>query len=235
MGSRRTGVVQRAWASPGAAAMASGVAALGTVAMILPSPARAQNDWLDAPSQQQRLSAGEVVVRSTLEPQQARVSVDAAIRVHAAPQSIWNLITRCESAAVFIPGLKRCEQLQTAPDGSWAVIEHDIKYSALLPMIHSIFRADFVPPYRMDFHRIGGDLKDESGAWILKPSADGTSTTVEYRITMQPGFWVPHGMVRHSLKKQLPAALVALRAHAEQPSAAALVSALPGAPLPAQP
>lgn len=183
-----------------------------------------QGDWLEGAAQQARLAAGKVVVRSSLDEHAARASVDAAIRVHATPQTIWELITQCRYASILIPGLKRCEQLNAATDGSWAVIEHDIKYAPLLPMVHSIFRADFQPPLRMDFHRIGGDLKDETGTWMLQPSADGT-TTVEYRVSIKPGFWVPHSMIRRSLRKQLPEALVALRAHAEGLPAASVASA----------
>jgi len=68
-------------------------------------------------------------------------------------------------------------------------------------------------------------MKDESGVWLLQPSADGRSTTIEYRIAMQPGFFVPHSMIRHSLKKQLPAALLALRQRAEHPAHAPLAAA----------
>jgi hypothetical protein len=38
---------------------------------------------------------------------------------------------------------------------------------------------------------------------------------VEYHIAIEPGFWVPRSFVRHSLHKQLPAALLAVRQHAE--------------------
>jgi hypothetical protein len=197
-------------------AIAVGVAAacLVSAAALLPGAALAQDDWLAAPALQARLDSGKVVLRSTFDERQARATVDAAIRVHAPPQSIWPLITQCRYAAMLIPGLKRCEQLSAAPDGSWAVIEHVIKYAPLLPQVHSVFRADFQAPVRMDFHRIAGDLKDETGSWVLRPSADG-SITVEYRVSMTPGFWVPRSMIRRSLKKQLPAALLALRAHAE--------------------
>lgn len=185
---------------------------------------QAPEDWLDSPALQARLASGGVVVRSALDQHAARASVDAAIRVHAPPQAIWELITQCRYAPILIPGLKLCKQLSAAADGSWAVIEHDIKYAPLLPMVHSIFRADFQPPLRMDFHRIAGDLKDETGTWVLQPAADGT-TTVEYRVSIKPGFWVPHAMIRRSLRKQLPAALVALRTHAEGLPPASVASA----------
>lgn len=171
--------------------------------------------WVAAAGAQSQLDAGKVVVQSDFDASHALVNVDAAIRIHATAQTIWPLITQCDSASLLIPGLRHCKELSRAPDGSWSVIEHDIKFAAMLPMVHSVFRADYHAPYRMQFHRIAGDMKDEVGIWLLQPSPDGQTTTIEYRVAMQPGFFVPHSMVRHSLKKQLPAALLALRDRAE--------------------
>jgi Polyketide cyclase / dehydrase and lipid transport len=207
--------------TPGGACRKTVIASLACCALAaawLPRAALAQSAWLQRPAVQARLAAGKVVARSALDARHGSASVDAAIRVHAPPEAIWPLITQCRYAAILIPGLRHCKRLRSAPDGSWAIIEHDIKYAVLLPQVHSVFRADFHPPLRMDFHRIAGSLKEETGSWILQPSADGT-TTVEYRVSMKPGFWVPHSMIRRSLQKQLPAALVALRAHAQRQSA----------------
>jgi hypothetical protein len=187
-----------------------------------------ESGWVSAPASQAQLDAGHVIVQSGFDAKQSRVNVDVAIRVHATAQVIWPLITRCDSASILIPGLKHCKELSSAPDGSWAVVEHDIKFAAMLPMVHSVFRADYHAPYRMDFHRIAGDMKNEIGTWLLQPSSDGQSTTIEYRVDMQPGFFVPHSMLRHSLKKQLPAALMALRSRAEHPQTAPLASSTAG-------
>jgi hypothetical protein len=179
---------------------------------------------VSAADAQGKLDAGQVLLQSQFDAALARVSVDAAIRIHAKPENIWPLITRCDSAAILIPGLKHCKQLSQSADGSSAVVEHDIKFAVLLPIVHSVFQADYQMPYRMDFHRIAGDMKEESGTWLLQPSVDGSTTTVEYRVSMQPGFFVPHNMVRRSLKKELPESLVALRARAEHPDQPARVA-----------
>jgi hypothetical protein len=202
-----------------AAALADDGTATAPASPVSPSATNAGplSDWVRAADSQARLQAGEVVVQSGFDAQQASVHVDAAVRIQAPAQAIWPLITRCDSASLLIPGLRHCKELSSAPDGSWAVVEHDIKFAAMLPIVHSVFHADYQAPFRMDFHRIAGDMKDEVGTWTLQPSADGQSTTIEYRVAMQPGFFVPHTMVRHSLKKQLPAALIALRKRAEHP------------------
>jgi hypothetical protein len=175
----------------------------------------APRPWIDTPTVRAKLAHGGVAVRSKVDRRHSRGTVEAAIRVHASARVIWPIITQCKYAGWLIPGLKRCRTLKAAPNGSWADIVHDIKYSIFLPMVHSVFRADFHPPHRMDFHRIGGNLKYEVGSWTLVPGADG-STTVVYRVSLQPGFWVPHFMIRRMLRKQLSATLRALRRHAEE-------------------
>lgn len=175
----------------------------------------ASDTWLNSRAVQTRLSSGAVAVHAIVDDKSSRGTVEAAIRIHASARQIWPFITQCRYAAWLIPGLKRCRTLETAPDGSWADIEHVIRYSAFIPTMHSVFRAEFHPPYRMDFHRIGGNLKHEAGYWSLLPSAYDT-TTVVYRVSLQPGFWIPQFVVRGTLQKQLPAALRSLRTHAQE-------------------
>lgn len=179
----------------------------------------APQPWIDTPPVRAKLANGGVAVRSMIDRRRSRGTVEAAIRVHANASVIWPIITQCKYAGWLIPGLRRCQTLKEAANGSWADIVHDIKYSIFLPLVHSVFRADFHPPYRMDFHRIGGNLKYEVGSWTLEPGAEG-STTVVYRISLEPGFWVPHFMIRRSLRKQLSAELRALRRHAQEFAAA---------------
>ena len=175
----------------------------------------AADTWLDSRAVQSTLSSGAIAIHTVVNGKAASATVEAAVRIHASARAIWPLITQCRYAAWLIPGLKSCRTLETAPDGSWADVEHVIQYSLLTPTMHSVFRAEFHPPYRMDFHRIGGSLKHEVGSWNLLPSADGT-TTVLYRVSLQPGFWTPKFVVRRILHKQLPAALRSLRRHAQE-------------------
>lgn len=174
--------------------------------------------WIDSPAVESRLAQGGVAVRSVINGRNAHATVEAAIRIPADASAIWPLITQCKYAAWLIAGLKRCRTLKVAPDGSWAVIEHDIRYAWFLPTVHSVFRAQFHPPREMDFHRIAGNLKYEVGSWRLLPSGRG-ATTVDYRVSLEPGFWVPRSLIRRLLAKKLPAALRSLRAHAQPPGA----------------
>ena len=46
-------------------------------------------------------------------------------------------------------------------------------------------------------------------------AAVAQTTIVEYELYVDPGFWVPRVLLRHSLRSELPAALSALRTRAE--------------------
>jgi hypothetical protein len=182
---------------------------------LLPIAAVAETSWLENPEIQQRLLAGEVVVRSTLDTSEARGRVSAAVRINAGPEAIWNVMTDCEHASSFVPGLKHCRRVESSPDEAWELIEHEVKYSWLLPTIRYVFRADYQRPRRIDFRRVSGDLKDQEGTWLLEATPDGSATIIQYEVYLDPGFWVPQALVRHSLRKDLPAVLEALRTRVE--------------------
>jgi len=185
------------------------------LATLLPLAAEAQVSWLELPEIQRRLAAGEVVVRDTLDGGESRRPVTAAVRIKAAPEAIWNVMTDCERAASFVPDLRRCRRLESAADGAWELIEHEVQYSWFLPTIRYVFRADYQRPWRIDFRRVSGDLKDQKGTWLLEATPEGSATIVLYELYVDPGFWVPQAWVRHALRHDLPALLEALRTRVE--------------------
>ena len=185
----------------------------------LPIAAWSQDNWLNDKSVQQQLAAGEVAVRIVFDGDDSRVRVDAAVKINAGADAIWRVLTDCDHAATFIPGVKRCRRVQTAPDNSWEIIEQESKYSWLMPTVTTVVRADYKRPQRIDFKRVGGDLKEEEGTWLLASAqstgAHGGATIVEYQLQVEPGFWIPRVLVRHSLRTELPAALTAIRTRVE--------------------
>ena len=92
-----------------------------------------------------------------------------------------------------------------------ARLEHEVRYSWLLPTVRYVFRADYDRPHRIDFRRISGDLKEEEGTWLFTPTADGAATVVEYEVYVDPGFWIPQALVAHTLRRDIPAVLTGLR------------------------
>jgi len=193
--------------------------AIGAIlGMLLPLAAQAETAWVHDQTVQQQLSDGQVAVRIEFDGDQSRIRVHAAVRINATPESIWHVLTDCDHAASFIPGVKRCHRLQAAPDNSWEIIEQEAKYSWFMPAVKCVIRADYKRPRRIDFKRISGDLKKEDGEWMLEPartSAADPATIVEYELNVDPGFWIPRVLLRHSLRSELPAALTALRERAE--------------------
>jgi uncharacterized protein YndB with AHSA1/START domain len=195
----------------------------GTSALVLlvlavsPAVASAQSQWLADPEVRQRLAAGEVVVTAgtPVDPEHPRGAVHAAVRIAAPPEAIWRVLTDCQQALTFVPGLKSCRRIDGAPDGSWQDIEHVVHYSWLLPTVSWVFRAQYQRPYRIDFHRVSGDIKEEQGTWVLTPTPDGEATVVQYDVYLDPGFWIPQFLVHRSLRKDLPAALKGLRERVE--------------------
>jgi uncharacterized protein YndB with AHSA1/START domain len=184
--------------------------------------AAAQADWTADPAIQQRLAAGEVVVHTTSNATDAshpRGFIRAAVRINASPEAIWKIMTDCAQAATYVPGLRRCRDIDSAPDGSWQDIEHEVRFAWFLPTVRYVFRAEYDRPHRIAFHRISGDLKEEEGTWQLTPAADGSATIVEYEVYIDPGFWIPQPLVNRSLRKDLPAALAGLRDRAESAAA----------------
>jgi len=192
---------------------------IGTVLAMLtciPVAAQAPSSWVDDQTVQRQLTAGDVAVQISFDNDQSRMRVRAAVKINASPDAIWHVLTDCEHAATFIPGVKRCRRIETAPDNSWEVFEQEVKYSWFMPSVSCVIRANYKRPLQIDFKRVSGDLKEEDGAWMLIPVAPN-ETLLEYDVHVDPGFWIPHVLLRHSLRSELPAALTALRSHAEHP------------------
>ena len=194
---------------------------LGLLALALALPgsfaAATDDGWIADPAVQRRLAERQVVVQAAaaVDTDRPRGRVRAAVLIKAGPEAIWSVMTDCAEALRFVPGLSLCRRIGGAPDGRWADIEQEIRYSWFLPAVRNILRADCDRPHRIDFHRVSGDLKQEEGSWVLTPTPDGAATVVEYEMYLDAGFWIPQVLVNRSLRKDLPAALAGLRARVE--------------------
>lgn len=192
---------------------------LVVLATILAQPpaTAASTGWTAQPEVQRRLAAGEVIVQSAgeIDPPQSRGHVRAAVRIKAPAETIWKVITDCRQTVAFVPGLKRCRQLDRASDGRWEDIEQEVRYAWFLPTIRYVFRALYDRPRRIELKLLSGDLKAEEGTWLLTQSPDGSATVVEYEMYVDPGFWIPQAIVSRELRQDLPAALRGLRERVE--------------------
>jgi len=161
------------------------------------------DDW-------ERLKAGEVIIDT--QKLDGKRRVEAAIVIDHDVGDIWKVMLDCPNAPKFVPNMRRCEILERADDGSWEIIEHEVKYGWLAPKTIYQFRADYIPQQSIHFERISGDLKHLVGDWTLEPApGQSSSILVSYSVYIDPGFIVPGFMVRRSLRKDLPGVLRALR------------------------
>ncbi|MEM9302246.1 MAG: SRPBCC family protein [Pseudomonadota bacterium] len=141
-------------------------------------------------------------------------AVSAAVLIDAGAEPVWEAMVDCGAAPEFVPGLKACSVLETAPDGLSQSIAHEVRYGWFLPRVRYVFDATYQPLRRVDFEKTSGDLRHLSGAWTLEALAPA-STLVTYSVRIDPGFLVPQWMVRNALKRDLPELLEALRQRVE--------------------
>ena len=131
------------------------------------------------------------------------------IIIDAPPEQIWTVLTDCQRAPDYVPGLKSCEILERSPDGRWEIRRH-VNNSKLLPKITSEFRNDFTYPHKVAFTRTGGDLITNQGEWLLSPIEGTAKTLVTYNCTLAAKTVIPDSMIRKSIRKKTPKVLRAL-------------------------
>jgi uncharacterized membrane protein len=180
-------------------------AALALFVLAATAPARA---W--TPAQTATLAAGEPVVALAPAPGGDATQINAAIDIPAPAKTIWSVMTDCAHAMRFVPGLESCRVLERDPKRRWEIIEHEISWMWFLPRIHSVFRADYDPPKRLQFHRISGTLSRNAGEWRLTTGPKG-GTRVSYDAVIAANVPVPDFMLEGALKRDIATVLRRLK------------------------
>jgi len=163
-----------------------------------------------SPADIARLQSGEPVVSVAPAPSGNAVHVQAAIDIAAPADRIWSIMTNCDRAADFVPGLKSCRVLERDPAGRWDIREHRVDWMWFLPSIRSVFRSDYDPPKRLHFRRIAGDLKRSEGEWRLMPLAPG-ETRLSYNAVLAADVPAPDFIVEGALRRDIATILRRLR------------------------
>jgi uncharacterized protein YndB with AHSA1/START domain len=182
-----------------------------------PRVAYAVSDWQLSADDLARLDRREVLLPPRPEAKYAESSFRAAIEIDAPAAQVFRTMTDCAQALQFVPHLLRCAVLETAPDRSWQIIEHEVTYGWFLPHASYVFRAEYEPSARVHFSGVAGDFVENEGDWRLAPRRAGAATVVTYQAQVLPRFYVPRWLALASLKRDLPALLLGLRAHCESP------------------
>jgi carbon monoxide dehydrogenase subunit G len=165
-----------------------------------PSP-----DWLH------RIESGDVALEAHTDSSGRGGQVRAMIDIAAPPHVVWSTILDCERAARMTPSVKSCTVLSRDASGRVEVREHVVKWSFLLPALHSTSRLTLEPYRRIAFRCEAGDIKDCEGQWLLEPVDGGRATRVTYENRATAPFGLPNGMTTMAMRRDVPAALRALR------------------------
>jgi ribosome-associated toxin RatA of RatAB toxin-antitoxin module len=172
-------------------------------------------DWTLSDSQLERLEAGVIIAEGDMAGDRTAADVRAAVEIHASPEQVFGTLVDCAQALRFVPHIKHCTVLETAPDGSWQNVEQQVDYGWLAPRATYVFHAEYERFDRIRFSNVRGDFRENRGVWAFRSLDEGRSTLVTYQARLAPAFYVPRWMMRNMLKRDLPDLMRGLRTHAE--------------------
>lgn len=136
--------------------------------------------------------------------------IQGAILIPAPPETVWAVFNDCERAPSYVPGLKKCEILETNIEEKWEVRRHISKHSAFLPKITSVFRSEYVYPKSIKFSKVDGNMAMNEGVWQLQSIENGQKTILTYSAHVASKSVLPDKMVRKAMKSNIPKVLRAI-------------------------
>src|SRR5882724_1234532 len=157
-----------------ATALCASLLALGRVTACVSA------DWTLSEAQLERLGTGAVIADGDMAADRTAADVRAAVEVHATPEQVFGTLIDCAQALRFVPHLKRCTVLETAPNGSWQNVEQQVDYGWLAPRAGYVFHAEYEKFARIRFSNVRGDFHENRGVWVFRPLHDGRSILVIY-------------------------------------------------------
>ena len=190
--------------------------AMGLIFSALAADPGSGHAWEPAAADVRALSAGDLVLEVSPDPDGASGRIHAAVDIDAPRQTVWKTMLDCKLATRMVPGLQSCRVLEHDSQGRWDVREHVSRTWLFYPAVRTVFRSDYDPVQGFRFHGIAGDLKVLEGGWRLIPLG-GTRTRVIYQSRAAAPFSVPGPLARLILRDQVGRALAALRREATAP------------------
>ncbi len=192
---------------PEAALLALAAAAAGLACV---EAAALDTDWIDF----EKVRAGEVVYR-TGKADALTATVDVALEIDAAPETIWRVLTACEVSPEYVPHVQRCERIETVDGGRAELFVQEVKPAFFLPSFEHVFRLDYEPYEHIDVSRVSGPLNHMHGTWDLIEQESGTTLLV-HSFAVDPGMPIPRFIVRARLRNDMPEVLKVVRERAER-------------------
>jgi hypothetical protein len=81
---------------------------------------------------------------------------------------------------------------QISAEGDTFRIDEKMEGVAIYGKVHCVWEEKEIKPHRIDYKLIESDhFKSGFGSWIMTPSADGKSTTLEFQSFTDTGLMVP--------------------------------------------
>lgn len=107
------------------------------------------------------------------------------IAINAPPQVVFEAIRKQRNS-------EEQHRKQVSFDGTKAVIDEKMEGVSLYGKVHCVWEETEHPYSRIDYKMVESDkFKSGFGSWILTPSTDGKSTTLEYDCFLDSGLMVP--------------------------------------------
>jgi len=134
-------------------------------------------------------------------------SIRLEILVRAEVSALWNILTGCGKAFIFVDGLEQCDILEKTP--SHALIHQVTDPGILVPVQEYTYKSRFQPFTRMDFDMVSGTMKAIDGSWQFVEIDEGV--VVIYKMHVQPSLPVPRFLVRMSVRNNMRHMLACIR------------------------
>lgn len=159
-----------------------------------------------------RLEQGEVVVG--LKSEGEHKFVTGSVIINEPPESVWPIMVNpFEFPGKIEPRMKNVEVVVDKTNLS--VLKVTLDMSFLFPNFNYVVESTYEAGQRIDFHRVGGTLRDFRGSWEMHAIDGGNKTELTYSMYIDPGFYVPQWIVREGVRGELPRTLKALRKRVE--------------------
>lgn len=177
------------------------------LAMLIQLPSTSKTVMSNVNDVQKRLEHGDIVV--DLKDVGATKYVEGKILINQPPDKVWPiLVNPFEFQGKISPRMKTVEVMSDQTNRSVLKVTLDV---VVIPHFTYTVESSYRNGESVEFHRIGGTLKDFKGSWVMSPADGGTKTELIYCMYIDPGFPVPQWIIREAVKCELPKTLTALR------------------------
>lgn len=158
----------------------------------------------------EKLERGEIIVG--IRNIGSQKFVTGKVLINHTPDKVWPvMVNPFEFQGKISPRMKHVEVLKDKQDVSiLKVTMNTFPIPDIVYLVESKYERT-EGNARIEFWRVGGQLKDFRGFWEMSPADHGKKTCLTYSMYIDPGFFVPQWIMREAVKGELPRTLIGLR------------------------